>query len=71
MNINVSLPELYALIGEREVVKYKLGEELKQREAQIFEMSEEITKLREERNKIAEKLQSVERMVNELGQDGA
>lgn len=65
MNINITLPELYALIGEREVIKYKLGEDLKVKEQQIFEMSEIITKLREERDRLAEIVQEIEKAMDE------
>lgn len=71
MDINVSLEELYALIGEREVLKFKLGEQQKQLLQQISEMSDEITRLRTERNQIAEERQELKRMLNELTQDGA
>lgn len=46
--LNVTPEELYMLIGEREVIKYKQGEQIKVLYAQIDEMSQEITRLRRE-----------------------
>lgn len=70
-SLEVSLDELYALVGEREVLKYKLGVQLRQQEEQIFEMSQEITRLREERNRLASENQELRRIQNEREQDGA
>jgi hypothetical protein len=46
--ISTSPEELFALIGEREFVKFKQGQEIQKLYAQIEEMSKEITKLKEE-----------------------
>jgi len=40
--------ELFALIGEREFIKYKQGKALQSLYTQIDEMSKEITRLKEE-----------------------
>jgi len=45
---NVNIEELYMLIGEREVIKFKLGQKIAQLNLQINEMSDVITQLREE-----------------------
>jgi hypothetical protein len=44
--------ELFALIGEREFIKYKQQLEIQQLYIQIEEMSKEITKLKEELREI-------------------
>jgi len=46
--IETTPEELFALIGEREFIKYKQQQELVRLYVQIKEMSEEITKLKEE-----------------------
>lgn len=46
--INTTPEELFALIGEREFIKYKQQQEIQQLYVQINEMSEEIAKLKEE-----------------------
>jgi hypothetical protein len=43
--------ELFMLIGEREVIKFKQAQEIKQLFKQIDEMGKEIEKLREELNR--------------------
>lgn len=45
--MQTSPEELFALIGEREVIKFKQGLQIQQLYMQIEEMSEEITRLRE------------------------
>jgi len=47
-NLETTPEELFALIGEREFIKFKQQQEIKKLYAQIDEMSKEITKLREE-----------------------
>lgn len=47
--IPVDLKELYMLIGEREVIRYKQQEIIEQLQKQIMEMSEVITKLHKEK----------------------
>lgn len=52
MNIplNVELEELYMLIGEREVIRFKQQKLIEALHEQIGEMSKVITKLREEKD---------------------
>lgn len=44
--------ELYMLIGERELIKYKLQQQIKELHSQIDEMATVITKLREENGRL-------------------
>jgi len=48
----VDLKELYMLIGEREVIRFKLQEVIEKLNTQITEMSEVITQLREENGRL-------------------
>lgn len=48
----VDIRELYMLIGEREVIRYKQQEVIEKLSTQITEMSEIITQLREENGRL-------------------
>lgn len=67
----VTLEELYMLVGERETIRYKQQQQIQTLLDQVDEMAKVITELREERNKIAEERQELQRKLNELTQDGA
>lgn len=63
----VTLTELYALIGEREVIKYKLGEKVKELFIQIDEMAKTITEVREQEKILATENQELKRRLEEHG----
>jgi len=51
-DLNLTLEELYAIVGELEVVRRKMFLEYQKTQQQIDEMALEITRLREENGKL-------------------
>lgn len=53
-NLDITLEELYIIVGELEVVRRKLNMQIQQYLKQIDEMSAEITRLREENGRLVQ-----------------
>lgn len=65
----VTITELYALIGEREVIKFKLGEQIRALYTQIDEMAETITKIRQQHAEAIKENMDLQDKLNELTRD--
>jgi len=52
MDINITLEEIYTVVGELEIVRRKLSMQVQGLTKQVGEMSTEITRLREENGKL-------------------
>ena len=52
MDINITLEEIYTVVGELEIVRRKLSMQVQGLTKQVGEMGTEITRLREENGKL-------------------